>query len=101
MGKSSESNKTASKQTPNSMEGDSRNLSLFIAQNKWPEYQDKKSKETWMAEVAIILTFIGSSIFGFLIWTCRRALFKLSSPESSKIPRQFSPRTSFRKNETE
>lgn len=69
-------------------------------------------------EILVILKlWKGSSILGFLIWTCRRcvlqicdpvvsniyfrALFQLSSPETSKIPNRFSPRTSFRKNETE
>ena len=48
------------------MEEDSRNLSLFVAEQKarmeWPEYQDKKSRETWIAEVAIILTFVGPEL---------------------------------------
>ena len=51
--------------------GDSRNLSFFVAdqkpQTEWPEYQDKKSRETWMAEVAIILTFIGPELLSKIL----------------------------------
>ena len=40
---------------------ESGNLSFSVEEKNptWPEYKDKKSRETWIMEVAIILSFVG------------------------------------------